>query len=512
MRKTILLFSMIFLMLCAIPCGIQAADNGSVSFSGENVTFTADNGSIKQVNDGAIRGTADRATKNADGIYWKTKSININTYKTVSTTDKEGMNVFFYDFSGSNTDKKTFIGANLKANAKATIEVSETTLTDNKITIKGTAGDAYNVFVCAKQPTRNTYITMLLRGTQWSDTLSVEVKDGYIQLSGANDVEVTLDNPTIETAQITTYTADLPNAVAINLDGFISSKDYHKITSSTAWELYVADECDYNLALSSLNKATTSASIQWSSGKKANFTIGSNKLVKVTENGDITISSVWQNPFTDIQKKDWFYSAVSFANTRSIFDGSSATKFAPDEAMTRGMLVTVLWRMCGKPLADERSNFTDIKYSDWYSESVAWAYQYGITNGISNTMFAPNDPVTREQLVTLVDRFLINIDCNGGYTWNSTGPLKYLKSYTDFRTISDYANNSMAWAVHMGIIKGYTGNLLSPQNHATRAEVATIIERIYFAYPYFYSKENTMTPSAPYAKRPGICIPSPYNV
>lgn len=173
--------------------------------------------------------------------------------------------------------------------------------------------------------------------------------------------------------------------------------------------------------------------------------------------------------FADVSRKDWYYSAVTNAVKQGWFNGVTQTTFEPGSSMTRAMLVTVLYRMEGEPAVKGTTNFTDLKGS-WYKTAVAWAAQNGIVNGIDATHFAPDAPVTREQIAAILYRYTqykgIAPDASGNY-----------KNFADAAEVSAYARSALNWAIGEELVKGKPENRLDPKGNATRAEVATILTR-----------------------------------
>ena len=174
--------------------------------------------------------------------------------------------------------------------------------------------------------------------------------------------------------------------------------------------------------------------------------------------------------FTDVSRNDWFYGDVSYVYENGIMDGVSAETFAPNAPLTRGMIVTILYRMENKPAVTGASKFTDVDANEWYGAPVAWAAENGIVTGYSETTFGPNDSVTREQLAAILYRYAV-------YKGMSAVTLEQnLSRFTDADQISAYAVPAMNWAVGKGLINGADGKL-SPKASATRAQVAAIIHR-----------------------------------
>ena len=180
----------------------------------------------------------------------------------------------------------------------------------------------------------------------------------------------------------------------------------------------------------------------------------------------------WKNPFTDVTEEDWFYEAVKFANENKLFNGVSSTEFAPDESMTRAMLVTVLYRLEGEPATNRSIPFADVDMSMYYANAVIWAKQNNIVNGVDETNFAPDLEVTREQLVTILYRYAMYKGKDVSVSENTN-----ISSYDDVNEVSDYATSAFEWAVENGIITGRTEKTLAPKGTATRAEVATMLMR-----------------------------------
>ncbi len=175
--------------------------------------------------------------------------------------------------------------------------------------------------------------------------------------------------------------------------------------------------------------------------------------------------------FQDVHTSDWYYDDVRYVTEHGLMNGVSQTRFAPEETLTRGMIVTILHRMEGKPKAASSGTFTDVPNGQWYTEAVEWAAANGIVNGYGNGKFGPTDPVTREQLAAILYRYTKykGLDVSVGEDTN-------ILSYTDALTVSEYAIPALQWACSEGLINGANGKLM-PADHATRAQVAAIIHR-----------------------------------
>ena len=173
-------------------------------------------------------------------------------------------------------------------------------------------------------------------------------------------------------------------------------------------------------------------------------------------------------PFTDVNRPDWFYDAVRYVYEEGLMSGTSATTFTPNGTTTRGMIVTILHRLEGKPVAYGES-FADVSANAYYADAVAWAGDVGIVTGYSNGCFGPNDAITRQQLAAILFRY-------AGFCGKNTVPRALLSNFADSDSVADYAVDAMQWAVAEDLIKGSDG-YLNPNGLATRAQVATILER-----------------------------------
>lgn len=167
--------------------------------------------------------------------------------------------------------------------------------------------------------------------------------------------------------------------------------------------------------------------------------------------------------FKDVKNDAWYAKYVEYVVFQDLMNGTGATTFEPDSALTRAMTATVLWRIAGEPPVYNKSTFTDLK-ADWYKNAVAWAQANKVVNGITATTFEPDTFVTREQIVTMMWRYKGSPKVEGDFT----------KDFKDASKISAYAKDAFNWAISVGIINGDKGKL-NPQNNATRAEFAKII-------------------------------------
>ncbi len=175
-------------------------------------------------------------------------------------------------------------------------------------------------------------------------------------------------------------------------------------------------------------------------------------------------------PFIDVDENDWFYDAVTYVYSEGMMDGVSDTQFAPNSNLTRGMVVTMLYRLEDEPRVTGFSGFDDVASGAWYADAVTWAAENGIVNGVSDAEFAPNDNITREQLAAILYRY-------AEYNDYDVSGRDDLSEFTDRSSISSYALDAMRWAVDEGLITGITDTTIEPQGTATRAQAATMFMR-----------------------------------
>lgn len=186
----------------------------------------------------------------------------------------------------------------------------------------------------------------------------------------------------------------------------------------------------------------------------------------VTVNVEFT-PRVMSNPFTDVRSTDWFYDAVNYVYSEGIMDGTSVYMFSPNNATSRGMLVTILWRLAGQPVVTGTS-FSDVSSSAYYYYAVLWASKYGIVDGLGNNMFGPDQAITREQFAVILYRYAQHC----GY---STSASSTLVGYADSNKISSYALTAMRWACGAGLFEGDERANLNPQGQTTRAAAAKLL-------------------------------------
>lgn len=171
---------------------------------------------------------------------------------------------------------------------------------------------------------------------------------------------------------------------------------------------------------------------------------------------------------TDI-KDHWANASIQFVLNKGLFFGTSKTTFSPNDSMTRGMLVTVIHRLAGETKGESQS-FQDVSKNSYYSDAIAWAKSNGIVNGVTETNFAPNQSITREQFAVILYNYAKELGLK-------TVIDKDTLAFTDADQVASWASEAMKWSVNNQLFQGTNNNLLNPSGLLTRAEAATIIER-----------------------------------
>lgn len=195
--------------------------------------------------------------------------------------------------------------------------------------------------------------------------------------------------------------------------------------------------------------------------------------------GDLILYAAWETTgepsddwFEDVKEGQWFYDYVKYAVENNLMNGVSGIEFAPDMPLNRAMLVTILYRAAGEPEVNKSIPFADVNADKYYANAVIWGQQNEIINGITEDLFAPEDDITREQFATILYRYAQykEYDVSAAQTTD-------LSAYTDVDEISYYAVDAMKYAVGTGVINGKTATTLNPRDNTTRAEASAMLQR-----------------------------------
>ena len=196
-------------------------------------------------------------------------------------------------------------------------------------------------------------------------------------------------------------------------------------------------------------------------------------------------AAVEDTGFSDVAADAWYADAVTYVRDNGLMSGTSDKTFTPGGTMTRGMLVTTLYRMAGSPSLENEDlgyPFADVPGDAWYADGVYWARLAGVVGGYSEDQFGPDDPVTREQIAAILWRYAGSPAAESG------------TDFADEGSISAYAAQAVDWARTNGIVNGVEGNRFLPQSSATRAQVATILRN-------YLTMEEAGEPEAPAGSR-----------
>ena len=172
--------------------------------------------------------------------------------------------------------------------------------------------------------------------------------------------------------------------------------------------------------------------------------------------------------FSDVAEDDWYYDAVAYVAENGIMSGTDGSRFSPNGTLTRAMLSQILYAMEDKPAVSGAATFSDVAAGAWYADAVNWTAAQGIVAGMGENSFAPDAPVTREQLSLILYGY-------ARYKGYDTSASVSLSGYADRDSVAVWAADSMGWAVSEGLISGRPGGYLDPAGTATRAEVAQIL-------------------------------------
>ena len=172
--------------------------------------------------------------------------------------------------------------------------------------------------------------------------------------------------------------------------------------------------------------------------------------------------------FTDLDSTQWYHDYACYVLRNGLMKGTGATTFAPYAPLTRGQMVTILYRAAGEPEVTGASPFSDVVQGSYYEKAVIWAAEQNITEGVSATAFAPHADTTREQMVTFLYRFarLQGVDVT------AAGSLEH---YSDAEQVSPWAVDAMIWAVEQGIVHGTAADILNPRGVARRIQAAKVM-------------------------------------
>lgn len=339
--------------------------------------------------------------------------------------------------------------------------------------------------------------------TSFADAVSAVPANGTIEITGgtspytgtanktftvknSTSADITVNGQTIKRNE--SYTFKYTHSSGSSSGGSSSGKTTYKVTTSAV------NNGGVNASPSSAEKgAAITITLSPDKGYKLDkltVTDGSGKTVSTVKKSDtvytftmpasavkvgVSYVKATETPsktkFNDVSANDWFASAVDYVTGKGMMNGTADNTFSPKANTTRGMVVTVLYRLENQP-STSAASFTDVASGAYYANAVAWANANGIVSGYGSGKFGPNDKVTREQLAAILYRYAQykKYDVSVGEDTN-------ILSYNDAQSISSYAIPAIQWACGAGVVTGKSGNKLDPKGNATRAEVAAMLMR-----------------------------------
>lgn len=205
--------------------------------------------------------------------------------------------------------------------------------------------------------------------------------------------------------------------------------------------------------------------------------------------------------FTDVSRSDWYYQFVDYVTSKGYFNGVADKTFAPADNMTRAMFVTVLFRFDGAKGDRSQSAFTDVAPGEWYTDAINWAAANRIVDGVGDGKFAPNDPITRAQMCTMIERYLALYKKAWKVTLPETGSVSVM---VDENAIPAYALAAVKQCQRHGLVNGFEDGTFRPNELSTRAQVAAVIYRL------SYLVQNAKPDNTP-SVNPGGTVNPPVN-
>ena len=190
---------------------------------------------------------------------------------------------------------------------------------------------------------------------------------------------------------------------------------------------------------------------------------------ETVKEGQVIPANCPSKAFADLNTDRWYHEYTDYVIARELMNGMDETHFAPEGNLTRGQLVTTLYRLAGEPEVAEPATFSDVKAGRYYTEAVAWGEDLGIVKGMTDDTFSPEGTVTREQAATFLYRYVTN------YLKQEPGQGADLKAFADGGKVQDYAKTAMSWAVAEGFFEGYGDGTLRPRASLTRAQMAKLL-------------------------------------
>lgn len=439
---------------------VVGTDNQEQKFTGDTLPVSNETPVSVQLPDGFVT--------NTDSLYVQHKGHEYNADVSVNTVKVDGVDKNIYTAKFNNPDGFSDFTITKTTQSVAVIGNNKYTTLQNAIDAAQTGATIVLQKDCTEKVTVAGKSLTINRNGKTFDEANVTV--------GSNCTKE-VKNDTI----VVTYTK--PSS-----GGSSSGKTTYKVTTSAV------NNGGVNASPSSAEKgATITITLSPDKGYKLDkltVTDGSGKSVSTVKKSDtvytftmpasavkvgVSYVKATETPsktkFNDVSANDWFASAVDYVTGKGMMNGTADNTFSPKANTTRGMVVTVLYRLENQP-STSAASFTDVASGAYYANAVAWANANGIVSGYGSGKFGPNDKVTREQLAAILYRYAQykKYDVSVGEDTN-------ILSYNDAQSISSYAIPAIQWACGAGVVTGKSGSKLDPKGNATRAEVAAMLMR-----------------------------------
>ena len=444
---------------------IKTADKDNVTFTlpAKNQTFTYDK----------TGKTPGMATASAEGIQLEVQYTGTSTdgtaYNSIEAPVKAGSYQVIYKVPDSNADYQGTSAAVAFTIGKRTITVKAD---DKSMTVGGTLPEfTVSYGNLASGDSAETVFTTLATATTTADgkttgsfeitvttpTLTAEASNNY-EVAAPEKGTLTVSQRSSSGGGSTTYPVNTPNETE-NGTVTVSPKNASKGSTVT---ITVKPDSGYQLDdLTVTDKNGKELKLTDKGNGKYTFTMPASKV----EVNATFVKEVETSPFSDVSTSAYYYEAVKWAQEKGITGGIGNGLFGPNQPCTRAQIVTFLWRAAGSPEPKTMSSFADVSMDAYYAKAVAWAVENGITTGTGDGKFSPDATCTRAQSVTFLFRAI--------------GKLVDSKAeFSDVLTDSYYAN-AVAWAVENGVTNGIGNGLFGPDNSCTRAQIVTFLYRTY---------------------------------
>lgn len=437
----------------------SGSKNVSVSYGGKSTTFTATIKTpavtkIEETSRYKLTATTDPA---GQSVSWKSNNSNVATITSsgVYTLKNEGSAIITASFTyNGKTYSKTY---NITINPEVRLtSISISSKPSNTTYYIGDTLNTTGMKLKLNYSNGNTDIVSEGFTTSYSFTAagSSRIDVEYMGLKTNFNVTVKKPNVKLSHSELSVY----PN----------------RSTTITA----TTDPAGGSVTWVSSNPEVASVA----NGKIYTYKEGSAKITaKFNYNGkdytytctvNVVEQSVLVNPFSDVAQGVWYTEAVLWCNSNAYITGTSATTFAPNTNLTRAMFVNILARIAGADTSNYgyAGFFSDAKANAWYTPAIEWAYANGLANGTGNGKFSPNASVTREQLARFFHSY-------AQYCNYESGGTDDLGRFKDASKVSEWALESVKWAIGNGLITGMTEDTIVPRGTATRAQAALIFKR-----------------------------------